>query len=237
MDIKSDLGWLQRHERLLLIFAGIVVVGFLLNKYENLVHDADIGRNAVAQEQLKQQIEQNKQLAAQFEAMKADYDKREAAWRQQEQTLISAISNRNQATNQQQQNNNNMTLAELARRWALLVSAAPDAIQVAGSNLSVSEQTSHVTVNQLELVPTLQANVKDQEILLGNKDKQIDNLNQLMVSCTNRVDGLNKQIVDADKACKTEIATVKSAARKSKIKWFATGIGAGVALVIKFGLF
>lgn len=70
MDIKADLTWLQKHERLLLIFLAIVVVLWLGNKYENLVSDENVGKNAVAQEQLKQQIQTNKEQAAQYATLK-----------------------------------------------------------------------------------------------------------------------------------------------------------------------
>lgn len=231
--LEKWITFFKSHERVLLLLSALAVAGWLLHRYEDLVHDADIGRNAVAQEQLKQQVAQNQQLATQIAAQEQDYKKLVAQMAAQNASLLAAIANRNQQTTHQQQTDQALPLAELAKRWAFLISAAPDAIIPSGQNLSASEQASRTTVQQLELVAPQAATIKDQQEILANKEKTLDSCTSLNVSYMSRVDGLNKQIVDADKACKAEIAVVKSSARKSKIKWFATGVGVGVAIVAK----
>ena len=229
--------FIKAHERMILVLAALGIAGFLFNKYENLVHDADIGKNAIAQEQLKQQVAQNQALATQIAAQEQDNKKLVAQMMAQNASLLAAIANRNQQTTQQQQTDQALPLAELAKRWAFLIQAAPDAIIPAGQNLSASEQASRATVQELELVAPQAATIKDQENIIGNKQKELDSCTSLGVSLNSQVAGLNKQLTDQDRACKAQIAVVKSEARKSKIKWFATGIGAGVALIAKFKLF
>lgn len=229
--------FVEAHWRLIVGLGVLGVVLFLGNRFLDNQHDSLVAENAVAQQQLAEQVKQNQQLAAQFATMKADYDKREAQWRAQEVSLLAAIANRNQETTHQQQVDQTLPLVELAKRWAFLVHAEPETIQVSNSTLSASEQTSRTTVQNLEEIPTLRANIQDQESLLQNKDQQITGLRGLNTNLVSQVDGLRSEIEKQKTACKIKEDLIKSKARRAKVKWFVAGVGTGAGLAIKFILF
>ena len=66
------------------------------------------------------------------------------------------------------------------------------------------------------------------------RGKELDNTNQLFTSSQQvvaaqkkTIDAQDAQIAGQVKACQTEVDTVKSQARKGKIKWFFIGYVAG----------
>lgn len=226
--------FIRNHERLILVLSVLAVAGWLGNKLENLIHDRDVSRNAVAQQQLQEQVKANQALAAQVADLQKTYEADRAQWESQNRQLIASIAQRNQQTTNQQQVDASLSLVELAKRWSGLVGVAQDQIQTSGQNLFASEQASRATVQQLEEVPTLRANVQDQQTVLANKDSQITSLAGLNAGLTSQVGGLQKQIGDADKACKTQIAVVKDEARRAKRKYFIAGFIAGIATRLWF---
>jgi hypothetical protein len=94
----------------------------------------------------------------------------------------------------------------------------------------VSSPVELQTVQKLETLPALEANVKDQQSVISNKDSQIAGLNGVVTGLNGQVSGLGLQIVDAGKACDARVNEVKAEARKSKRNWLIRGLLAGAAL-------
>jgi hypothetical protein len=118
-------------------------------------------------------------------------------------------------------------LPELANRWKALGNLGNSDIAATTVGITVTDQGARATVNQLERVPVLQTEVTDLNTVNANKDKQITGLDILLSDKTNLILGLNRQVVDSDVACKTEVAAVKAADRKAKKKWFIGGFVLG----------
>jgi tripartite-type tricarboxylate transporter receptor subunit TctC len=224
---------IESHTKIVLGLVAFGVLLFLVNKYENLQHDAAVGQNAVAQQALKEQVAQNQQLTAQIADQTKQYQTLVVQLAAQNQTLMSEIAQRNQDTTNHQTQDQTIPLAGLASRWAELISVTPSSITTAPSGLFTSEQAARVTVQNLELVLPQQATIKDQQTIIGNKDNQINSLAGLNTNLTAQVSGLNKQIIDETKSCQTQLDVIKLKARKSKLRWFLGGVATGAALVAK----
>ena len=229
--------FIKAHERLILILAGLAALLYFGNMWENHRHDEAVANVALTKATLDAQIQKNQQLAQDVATSKLAYDKLAAQVSTQNALIVTQIAAMNQKVQQQQQVDQNLSLADLAIRWRTLInSAQPTDIQPAGSSLSVSEQASHQTVNDLEMVDSLH-----QEVLAGHKIE--DNLTSEVNSCqavntaqAAQINGLTVEITDQKKACDAKISLVKADARKSKIRWIIGSFVGGIVAALKLGL-
>jgi hypothetical protein len=220
--------FLKLHERLIIIVLCLLVGGFLIYKY--LSHEASVAdkKSLQADAVLAQQTTINNQLAVQVKQQEDTLTALVVQVSQENAQLVNAIQNRTQTTIVQQKADKTLPLPDLATRWENLAGLQSTDITATESGLSVSDAGSRLTVQALENVPTLTANLADSQNIIANKDQQITSLNEFQGTLQDQVKGLNTQIGDADKACKATVASVKADARKSKMKWFLTGIGIGI---------
>ena len=220
--------WLKTHERLILVVLGLLVAGFLIWKY--LDHSAAVAdkKSLQADAVLQQQVVINANLAAQVKSQGDTLTQLVVQVSQENAALLQAIQVRSTATVVQQKADKTLPLPELATRWENLASLQPTDITATTSGLVVSDAGSRLTVSALEQLPTLQENLQDTQSILANKDSQISSMTEFQGTLQTQVKGLNLQITDADKACKLQVSAVKADARKSKMKWFLTGIGIGI---------
>lgn len=229
--------FVEGHTRMILIIGGIGLVLFLGNKYLNYSHDEAVGKNAVAQQQLQDQIAKNQELAAQSAASQQAYVRLAAQVSTQNALIATQIAALKQKTEQQQQIDASLPLGELAKRWLTLInSAAPQDVQVAGNSLSISEQASRTTVQDLEMVDSLH-----NEVLLGHQKEdglasQVASCNAVNKAQTDQIAGMASQIQKADTACQAQISVIKSEARRSKLKYLVGGIVGGILAALKFGI-
>jgi|SRR5882757_3858849 len=220
--------FLKLHERLILIVLGLLVAGFLVWKF--LDHSAAVAdkKSLQADAVLQQQTVINNNLAAQVKSQGDTLTQLVVQVSQENAALLQAIQVRSTATVVQQKVDKNLPLPELATRWENLASLQPTDITATTSGLVVSDAGSRMTVQALENLPTLTQNLADTQAIVQNKDSQISSMTEFQGTLQTQVKGLNLQITDADKACKLQVSAVKSDARKSKMKWFLTGIGIGI---------
>jgi hypothetical protein len=229
--------FIESHTRIVLGIGLLIVVFVLFNKYENHRHDEKVAESAVAQKQLQDAIENNKVLAAQVVAQQVAYNQLAAQVSTQNALIATQIAAFKTKTTQQQKIDANLSLTDLAKRWTSLIGAAETEISTVGNTLSVSEQASHKTVEQLEMVDPLH-----QEVLAGhqvedNLNKQLTGLTTVNTAQAAQITGLNDQIQKADTACKTQLALAKPTffgKVKSALKSFGIGVGVGVILAHKF---
>lgn len=227
--IKSDLTWLQKHEKVILGIGLLLVVIWLGNKYLNVSADKADAKAAAAQQALDTIKQQNADFQKKVDEQEQQYQVLVGQLTAQNRSLLATIAGRNQAVQTQQKTDASLALPELAVRWKTLIPEAD--VQIVNTSVSVSESSARATVQQLELVPVLQANLGDEEKLVANKDQQIAGLTGLTSGLSTQVDGLKTELTAKDTSCKADIAKIKADDRRSKRNWFIKGaITAGTAV-------
>lgn len=231
MDIKADLTFLQKHERLLITFALIIALSWGFNAWINKsAHDADL-RASVAEQALTEQKETVKQLEGIVKDQQTQYNAIQQEVTQLQAALNNAIAVRNTQVVQQKEIDKNLPLSDLAQRWKMLVILDNSDIVSQSDTVVLSDVGARKTVFQLEEVPVLQANVADLNKITEAKDNQIKQANEVITSQSNQINGLKSQIEKADVVAKEQIDAVKADARKSKKNWFLKGLAVGGAVV------
>lgn len=177
---------------------------------------------AVAQADKTQALAtQAAQQAAQFQAETQRVAQQNAALEQANATLVAALT-------KQQKTDAVMTTPEIAQRWTQLVPAATVSSAPTGG-VTLTDAGAHATVNELEKVPVLTAQLVDAQQETKNEQGLLSLSTGQVTTLNAEVGSLKLQLVDNDKVCKADIATVKAEARRSKRRWFAIGFVAGWA--------
>lgn len=235
--VKNDLSWVQKHERLLICTLVLVVVLVLGNKWlDKSAADAQ-SKAAVAQEILAEQKQANAALAAQAAKQEAEYQQMMNVLERQNQALVQAMASRDAASKQQIANvikpkNATDALKDLNTAYQTALPATVTADDQLQFPVPVVQQ---FTVTKIEH-DVLKADLVDETKIAENRKGELDKANMVITALGTRVDGLNLQIGDQDKACKAEVAEVKAKARKSKRNWFIAGFITGIAtrILVKF---
>jgi hypothetical protein len=227
--LDTYLKWFRGHERILAVIVILGTVGYTAHLWINRSYDTALAKNAVDQKVLEDQVAKNADLQKQQDAREQQYQQMLDTLTRQNQTLVSGIVARNQAVQTQQQKDSNLALPELALRHQVLLGVSAG-VQSTVNGFTVSPPVELQTVQKLESLPALEQNVKDQQTVISNKDSQITGLNGVVDGLNGQVSGLKVEIADQKTACTDAIKLEKAKARKSKIKTFLTGVGAGIAL-------
>lgn len=226
--LEKYISFIKAHHTLVLLVAGFGTLLFLGNLYINKSYDAAVARNAAAQQVLQEQVTKNAELQKQQDAREQQYQTMLETLTRQNQALVSAVAARNQAVAVQQHTDAGLPGAELAARHEAL--AGVKGVNYTENGFQVSSPVELQTVQSLETLPVLQANLKDEQSLSANKDQQITGLNGIVTGLNGQVGGLRVQLTDADKACTTKIDEIKKGERKAKRNWFARGLAIGGAV-------
>jgi len=229
-EFQKDKSWILSHERILTIFAVLLFVAFLGNKWIN--HSAEVAsEKAIATQQvLQEQINVNATIAANLKDELQSYKQTLATLTAQNAALVQSINQRQVAVKKQQKIDETLPLPALGKRLEELAGIKTPEVTAVEKGLEISEAGSRAITQLLETLPALQQDVKALQQEVGNKDIQIASLTSLVNSYATQVEGLKKELVDKDKACQAQINEVKAKARKSKIRYFLTGLGIGVGV-------
>lgn len=231
--IQNDLSWLQRHERLLIVFLVLIAGAWGWNKYVNYASVRDHEAAAVSKQALLDAQKQAKDADAKYQQMQDYYNSKLDAVIKANQMLQAQVSQLNINLAKQKQADQSMPLPDLAKRWEFLAGINDDEMAATGNAVTVNDSGARKTVEKLEEVPVLeQKDAANQQI--------ITNLNDLNTTCQKTLDTAKAEVVALKsenaaqvKADKDELAKVKADARKSKIKWLAGGIVSGVIAGLK----
>ena len=220
-EMKS---WLLQHERIIIVALVLAFGTFGLDKVYNVEAArkdakyvaaaqiaADDKLNSAAQAATVAQVTQ--QYAALVQTLAAE-----------NASLNASLTQRNVGLSQQVTKNATLPLPDLLARWNTL---AGTSVTVNGVNASVSVQDSRKTVDLLESVPVLTANLTDQTKIASNYQAELEKSDVLAADLNSQITGLNTQIVADNNACKAQISAVKADARKGKIKAFKWGFVSG----------
>lgn len=226
--------WLKAHERIIIV--GIIAVStlFLGGKFLNNIADRDRAAAAQSAQVLTQDRADNAALVAQIAKAQDDYKTLVIQLTQQNSVLQTQIAQRQVVYQQQVTVDKTLPMPDLGNRWAKLASLNPQDITATTAGISVTPEGALSTVVQLEQVPVLTGNLADVTAQKANLSTLLDSSDALNGQLTDQVKGLQTTISDSDKACKTEIASVKASARSGKLKAFLYGAGVGAGVVTAF---
>jgi hypothetical protein len=233
--------FLKNHERLIL---GLVLVGagfFGYTKWVNFQEGVAQRKADATQAALNAQVQANtalaaasKQAADQSAAAIAQYQQMVTALTAQNQQLANQIAQRNQGLEVQKGKNASLDAAGVASRIDVLENLPLGSVAPLGDGVSLNHDAAHQVLDDLESVPVLNQNLKDETQTVANKDTQIKGLQDIVAKQQTQIDDLTKQLAGAALALKdSEANTVKQVDlqkqkdRKSKIAWFKGGVVVG----------
>lgn len=223
--LTREWSWLVQHAIFAISIGCLIVVS--IYTIEGIIAKHDAATASRDQAQLNVQIEQNHALIAEAQAKDVLLQQTIAALSAANAQLGAMQKARNTQLAVEVQANATLSAQQAADKLTQQTKAAPGEITASNNNVTIDLPITRNIVTDLDTLPVVQANLVDTQ-------KQLDNETQIAVAAQNdvvaqkaQVDGLNKQIADAQKTCKAQIASVKADARKSKLKWFGLGFVAG----------
>jgi hypothetical protein len=227
MAIVSGGSWLERHERIVIVFLVLLTVGWLGTHYLN---------NAAAHATIQERAEERAVTTAEQTAAKNAVSVEQVT--QQYQALVQTLSARNASlavalttrrTAVATQQHTDVTLATpvLATHIATLANAPDGSVIASGDNISLARPGAVAVAQSLEAVPELQANLTDETTIATNTQDELDKANTLIVAQGTQITDLNTTAVKKDTECKDEIKVQVTTARKSKFTWFKRGLVVG----------
>lgn len=225
--IKTDLTWLQKHERLVLAVLGGAILWLAIGKIDTLIINHDAANLHQAQVVADKQEQINYNLAKQAEQQAAQYKALAEQVTKQNAALESANVQLSLALSKQQKTDATLPPTELAQRWNTLV---PTAIAtVTPSGIAVPQSGAIATVQELEKVPVLSSQLENERTNYENDEQLLVAAKGMNDTLYTQIDGLKLQLTDDAKVCKAQVAEVKAQARKSKRTWLTIGYVAGIA--------
>jgi hypothetical protein len=236
MDIKADLTWLQKHERMIIVFMVLLVGCFLGNKWINY----DAAKKEAAYTALEQKLQEREKQddinAKQTALVVSQYQEMVNSQERQIATLTGAIASRDAALKKKQEQVASMTLPQVAQEWETVLNVPHGTLSVSGVSVSVPEPQARQTVTQLERVGVLEQDLIDQTAITVGKQAELTSCTAAVSAQTAEIKGLKDTNVLQDQTCKAEVAKVKADGRKSKRNWFIAGFVAGIAtrILVKF---
>ena len=223
--LKADLTWIQKHERIIIALVGGLVLWFAIGKIDTLIANHDHANLQQAQVAAAVQEEKNQALAAQIAQQAAEYKALAEKVEAQNAALEQVNVNLATALTKQQKTDAALPPTELVARWNTLVPAA--GATVSPNGVFVGSQGAGTTVQQLEKVPVLAAQLDNEIAIESGTQKLLTSSEGRVVTLNDQVTDLKTQAVLNAKVCTDQIAVVKADARKSKRKWFIVGYIAG----------
>jgi multidrug efflux pump subunit AcrA (membrane-fusion protein) len=216
--------WLRQHERLIIVALVLAVGAFGLNKYFD-VSAARRDARAVAAEQVAADAKANAaQAAITASQTQAQYTALVQALAAQNASLASSIAQRTASQTARATTNATLPVAGVAERWNVI---AGTLVTPSGDTIVVSSTDAHKTLDMLESVPVLQANLTDETKIAGNYLAEVQKSDTLVNSLNYEVTSW-KTLVDTNAtACKAEVAAAKADGNKGKAKWFKIGFVTG----------
>jgi uncharacterized membrane protein len=239
--LSVEKTWLQKHERLLIVFMVLVVGYFGINHYLNNAAAKAETRATIAEAaatQAKAQVADSQAKAAAAAVQTAQVTQQYQAMVQtltdQTKALATALAQRQATLVVQQKADMTMPTDDLAKKLQTEGNAPAGSVTISGDNIALSRPGAVAIAQSLDQIPFLQGNLKDETALEQAEaaakaagDKVIDAQVAQIGSLNGQIATMQKAEAATDKANKTEVAQLKDDARKSKWRWFRRGFIAG----------
>lgn len=226
-DINIAQSWIQKHERILIVFAVLVAGYFLLDKGLNVVLAWDQHKASVAMATLNAQKEKTDAELEQAKQMLTSYETQLTQLSQQNVQLSKTIAQRNSDLAKEQVKVPTLQPTELAQMWASSIVVDSKDIAPTPDGYNVTPKAAIATVQALNTGATAVQNLQDEENKNVNLQKEVDSGNALISQGKIAVNGLQLELKDQEKSCETQLTVVKAEARKGKLKSFGIGFVTG----------
>ena len=221
--VSSTQTWLQKHERLLIVFMVLCVLAWGIQKhYDDAAAKADA--RATIAEQAKAQadstvaasVAQTAQVTSQYQALIQTLASQNAA-------LAQSLAARQQAQAVQVATDAHLAPSDLAVRLQTLGNAPSGSVSVTPTGLALTQPAAVDVTQTLEQVPVLQSDLKDTTASLQATQVAQSKANEVIADQGKQINDLNLARVDDDKACTADKNQLKADAKKNNIKWFKRG--------------
>jgi beta-xylosidase len=222
---NEGLSWLQKHEKLVLVFMSLVVLFFVLEKSLDIVSKYEDHRASTANAIVEAQKVKNETELTQAKQFLSDYQSTLAQTVKANEALSTAITTREKVVVVQQKADAQMQPSQLAQRWQDLIHDPGVTATTDGFNLT--DSAALTTVQQLEEVPILQLNLEDERSKEANLQETNDKAKDLIDQGKIVVNGLKLELTEKAKSCTIDLDAEKAKGRKGKIKAFGIGYAAG----------
>lgn len=217
--------WLKQHERLIIIFMVVVFSFFVAYKGFDLASKYEDHKAVQAEKVLDAQKAKNDADLTTAKALLSDYQSQIATAAKEIASLTAAQASRDKVVVVQQKADAALPPSELALRWQGLV--GDSGVQAVAAGFEVSPTAAIDTVQNLEQVPVLKADLADEQSKTSALTKDVEDANALIGQGKIVVNGLQLQLTDQIKTDTLVLNAEKAKARKGKLKAFLYGFGAG----------
>lgn len=213
--ISNWITFVKAHEKLAIIALSAFLVWHIYGRGVDAWVNHDKAQQAIQQQKSDALAQQNAVNSAQVAQLVATVKASNAA-------LVAAAAQRAAATKAQQVADQSLPLPDLGKHWVSLINVSPTdiAAQPDGS-MKVSDAASRATVQQLDEIPQLQADVKGAQQIAQNDQ---DVINKQTVQIT----GLTNTVAQDKATCDARVKTEHDSG-KQKLK---TGVKLGSIFTI-----
>lgn len=223
--------WFLLHERLIIVVLCIIATVFLANKWMTHAAEVDSAKSVLATQVAKQQSDKDAALLAQVQNTQAQYTQLAQQLAATNAQLAASIQTRTVVLQQQTKTDQTAALPEVTQRWKTLIGLQPSDISNDATTVTLDASGARETVIALEQLPVLQINLKDVTTENTNNQQLLAKSQDVVTGLSNQVTSLQSTISDNNTACNAKLTAANAIARKSKLKWFLTGLGTGAGVV------
>jgi hypothetical protein len=214
------------HERIVCLALVLAFGYFGVSKYYD--HEATVkSAQATAAAQIAVADHTNSlALASQAQQIAQQYAVLVQTLSAQNASLNAAMAQRAVTQKAQVVTDSNLPMAGVADRWAVLIPTVQPSTPITGG-ISLTETQAHDTLNYMEQVPLLQANLADETKIAGDYLQEVQKSDLLNADLNAQVTGLQKENTDLVAKDVADVKACKAEGRKNSIKWFKRGFIAG----------
>lgn len=224
-DVKKAISFGISHLILIAMLAGSICVGVYL--YDSKRADRAEAQSNAAIQIAKAQDSTNVQVQQQATQQISQLQQEIAAQQQQYNSLAQLIISRNTQLAAQQKQDANLPPTQLAARWQDVAKLPDDITTLPTGDFNVSQQDALLTLQQLETIPVINANLATNNQQLALVRSELDN-EDIAFGVEGQAHQSDVLACTADKkALNDQIVTLKAQARRSKMRWFGIGYVAG----------
>ena len=222
---ETYLKWIESHERLLLVAVAGVVLWFGIGRVDSLIARHDNANLQQAQVVAQAQADKTAAIAEQVAQQSAQYQALADKVQAQNAALVQANTELATALAKQQRTDASLPPTELVNRWSTLVPQAKPTVTPSG--VALDTPSAVATIQALEAVPVLTAQVSNTQKELDNAQSLVTAEGQQVTTLNTEVGSLRTQLGDNQAVCQAQIAVVRAEARKGKRRWFLVGFVTG----------
>ncbi len=225
MSIATISTYVKAHEKLVLAGIAALLLWFAVGHIEGIIARHDNANLQQAQIVAQAQADKTAAIAEQVAQQSAQYQALADKVQVQNAALVQANTELATALAKQQHTDSTLPPSDLVARWNTLVPQA--GATVTPSGVALPAQGAVSTVQSLESIPVLTAQVANTQKELDNAQSLVTAEGQQVTTLNTEVGSLRTQLGDNQAVCQAQIAVVKAQARKRQRWVFAIGYAAG----------